>query len=219
MFSTLLLLHMKQWSPSLWVLQLQTGVSFHWGLVLLFAADFLMPCLALQPCSTHFLLLTACWHLQSNYVCLSPECLQAPCFLASHGWLLLKRECCTHQQVLAASATNVASPSQPSSILPKSWHSLHYAGSHLHADSLSTSCPTGTGTWLSVGPKPPKHMGSLCSKWVQQRRCVCKTGTGFPHRKGSEAFRTGTSFSHPCGLNMFIQRCDKGLYQLFFSSL
>lgn len=32
---------------------------------------------------------------------------------------------------------------------------------HLHADSLSTSCPSGTGTWLGVGPKPREHMGSL----------------------------------------------------------
>ena len=49
---------------------------------------------------------------------------------------------------------------------------------------------------------PPKHMGSVCSKCVQWRWYICKTGTGFPHRKGSAAFRAGTRFLNPCGLSM-----------------
>lgn len=70
---------------------------------------------------------------------------------------------------------------------------------HLHADSLNTSCPSGTGTCLSAGPKPPKHMGSGCSKCVQQRWYFCKTGTRFSHRRGSATF--GMSFSNSCGMN------------------
>lgn len=43
-------------------------------------------------------------------------------------WLTaFKKECCTHQQVLAASAINVASPQQ---LLPRTWHSFHDTPCH-----------------------------------------------------------------------------------------
>lgn len=39
---------------------------------------------------------------------------------------------------------------------------------HLHAEPLTISCPGSTGMCLSVGPKPPRQMGSGCSTCRQQ---------------------------------------------------
>lgn len=167
----------------------------------MFAADSLMSSLAPQPCSISCSpLFTTHWYLESNYLFLSSECLQAPCFAASHNWLLLKSVlypstgvssiCYQHGITLSCQAASYQGAG-----------TLCCASSHLPADPLSTSCPSETGTWLSVGPKPPQHMDVSCSKCVQQWQCFCKTGAGFSHKKGSATFGHEALFLNPCGLS------------------
>lgn len=91
----------------------------------------------------------------------------------------------------------MASPHQPSSLLPKSWRRFRYA--------RSPSAPRVTHhrlpwwNWHVSWCGPPRHMGSGCSKCVQQGWCICKTGAGFPRRKGSAAFRHALTFWIPVG--------------------
>lgn len=108
------------WCCSIGSNEVHCSGSYSFRLVLLFHED-LCCCLTQIPlCPARLcnlaaqvflcLLPTGTW---KAIICSCPQRLQCPCFPASHGWLLVKGECCTHHQVLAASATKVASPQQP----------------------------------------------------------------------------------------------------------
>lgn len=174
---------------------------FPWGQMMMFAADSLTSSLAPQPCSTGFPLFAAHQYLESNYLFLSSKRLWAPYFPASHNWLLVKRVlfpstgvssiCYQHGITLARRAASCQEAG-----------TLCYASPHLHADPLSTSCPNGTGMWLSVGPKPRQHMDFSCSRHVQQWQSS-KTGAGFPHKKGSAPFGHETLFK-----SLWVELCS-----------
>lgn len=208
------------WCCSIGSNEVHCSGSYSFRLVLLFHED-LCCCLTQIPlCPARLcnlaaqvflcLLPTGTW---KAIICSCPQRLQCPCFPASHGWLLVKGECCTHHQVLAASATKVASPHQPSSLLPRGWHSFH----HSHSPSACRATLQLVPWWhwhvSWCEPKATQADGLRCSTCVQQGWCICKTGARFPRR------RAWTHLLNPRGYQCMLWSVFPWLFLLLFSAV
>lgn len=178
-FRLVLLLFLEYWC---FFFSLKIGASFPWRL-LLFDANSCVSCLTLSPCSTHFSFVYCPLAPGKQLSVPVPECLQG--FPASHGWVLPKGECWTHQQVWEYLLPMWHHPSSPAASCQGAGthctHSITHTP-HVHAEPLTL--PGGTETCPGVAPEPPRQVGSGCCTmgWG-----ICKTGAAFPHRGGDAA--------------------------------